>query len=94
MSSETVSLLRALVHILGRSIYDEDSIKEIVGTNSKKLLNAYNLCDGTRTQQEVVKGAKLDPGNFSRTLVRWIQKGIVHRIDSGDRITLLHVFPI
>ena len=94
MSSETVSLLRALIHISGRSVYDEDGVREIVSPKSKKLLNAYNLCDGTRTQQDVVKRAKLDSGNFSRTLVRWIQKGIVHRIESGDRVTLLHVFPV
>lgn len=94
MSSEMISLLRALVQITGRTIYDDDGIKNIIGAKNKKLLKAYNLCDGTRTQQEVVKAAKLDPGNFSRTVVRWKKEGIVFRIDHGDCVNLLHVFPL
>lgn len=94
MSNEISSLLRALVQLSGRAIYDEETIVNIIGPKSKKLKSAYNMCDGTRTQREVTKAVGLDSGNFSRTVTRWIQKGIIFRLDYGDRITLMHVFPV
>jgi hypothetical protein len=48
-------------------------LREIVG--SGRYVDAYNLCDGTRTQAEVDKVAKVDQSPFSRTSSRWIQGG-------------------
>ena len=70
------------------------SCSRLFGTQSKNLLLAYNLCDGTKTQQEIARAAKLDTGNFSRTVGRWIEAGIVFRVESGDKDTLLHIYPI
>lgn len=94
MSGEIVSLLRALVGLTGRAAFSEEDLLEIIGQKSNKLLVAYNLCDGTRTQQEISGKTKLDSGNFSRTVGRWIEAGIVFRIEAEDKITLLHVYPL
>lgn len=94
MSGEVTSLLRALVGLTGRAAFSEEDLLEIIGKKSNKLLVAYNLCDGTRTQQEIARESKLDPGNLSRSMGRWIDAGIVFRIEGEDKITILHVYPL
>lgn len=94
MDRETTSLLYALIRLMGRLAFDEDSLRELIGTKSKKLFDAYNLCDGTKTQQEIAKVAKLDSGNFSRTVQRWIDFGFVFKINNNEKITLLNVYPL
>src|SRR6266545_4901508 len=51
-------LLRILVQLNGRQAFPAEMLRGIVG--SGKCVVAYNLCDGSRTQAEVVKEAKVD----------------------------------
>ena len=60
----------------------------------EKQLRAYNLCDGSRTQADIAKELGLDPGNFSKTLTRWIDEGIVIRIGEKRESRPLHVYPL
>lgn len=99
MQNNTDALLRILIALTGRAVFAEELVFEIVAGASgmgsgTKQLNAYNLCDGSHTQADVARMAKLDAGNFSRTLNRWIASGIVFRIGDGREATLLHVFPL
>jgi predicted transcriptional regulator len=59
-----------------------------------KQLKAFNLCDGTRTQGEIAKELSLDPANFSKTITRWAELGIVIRITEGRSVTPVHVYPL
>ncbi len=96
MDSEGKSLLRALLSVTARLAFTEAQVSAIVAptASQKKQIKAFNACDGTKSQGEVAKNLKLDHGNFSRTVKRWVEAGVVHRItiDGDDR--LLHVFPI
>ena len=59
-----------------------------------KQVRAYSLCDGTRSQTDIAKALTLVAGNFSRTVSRWIDSGIVFRLGEGREAKLLHVYPL
>lgn len=91
-SSDIVAtLLRAQLNLLGRMAFKDDALEQLVGKANRE---AYNLCDGTRTQAEIVKAKKLDQGNFSRAVNRWIEAGVLLKIPDGKDSKLQHLFPI
>jgi hypothetical protein len=85
-------LLRILIQLNARQAFPAESLRGIVG--SGKYLDAYNMCDGSRTQAEIVKAAKVDQGQFSRTSSRWIQEGVLFKLGAGRDTTLLHLYPL
>jgi hypothetical protein len=91
------TLLRALLSVTARQAVPPPKLSKMLapqGAKSKKQLRAYSLCDGTRTQAEVAKALKLDQGNFSRTVGRWIDTGVLFRLGSGRDAKLLHLYPL
>ncbi len=86
-------LLACAIQIMGRLAIPADKVLEVVG-NKKKLIDAYNLCDGTRTQSEVVKKLRLDQGSFSTTSNRWVKNGVAFWIGEGKETRLLHLYPL
>lgn len=87
-------LLKAIVGLLARQTFSVSDVLQVIGPDKETQFKAYNLCDGTRSQSDIAKECKLDGGNFSRTLSRWVDEGIVIRLDENGGQTLLHVFPI
>jgi hypothetical protein len=96
MSENTEALLRAVLSVTGRQAFPPDRLVEIVlfkGAGGKQL-QAFNMCDGTKGQAEIAKALKIDSGNFSRTVSRWIDAGIVFRLGEGRDAKLLHVYAL
>lgn len=91
-TSET--LLRAIWMTVGRTTFPVERVLQIVAPreDSNKNFAAYNLCDGNTPQADIAKKAKLDKGNLSRSLARWIEAGIVIRI--GKDQLPLHIYPL
>jgi hypothetical protein len=89
MSDETNDLLRILIELTARKTHSDRKVRELVGNN----MVAYNLCDGMRTQADVVRELKLNQGNFSRAATRWMAAGILFRI-GGPKGKLLHAYPL
>ena len=48
-----------------------------------KQLRAFNLADGSRSQNDIARQAKVDQGNFSRTTARWVENGVAFWIGEG-----------
>jgi hypothetical protein len=96
MADVTSDLLRALLTVTARAVFPVEKLAGIVQSvgAGEKQLAAYNLCDGNRKQAEIAKALSLDAGNFSRTVGRWIDAGIVFRLGEGRDATLMHVYPI
>lgn len=87
--------LRAILAILARQAIAPARLAEIIGTTAgEKQHRAFNLCDGTRTQAEVARELGLDPSNFSKTLARWVNEGIVVRIGDNRDARPMHVYPL
>lgn len=82
---KAAQMLEFAVSLLGRIAFKDVELKQIIlsGGGGEKQLKAYNLCDGTRTQGEIAKAVKLDPGSFSRTVSRWESAGIAKRLGAG-----------
>ena len=91
--SRMEGLLQCLVQVIGRAAIPEEKVREIVGKGGKQI-KAFNLCDGTLTQSQIAKKCSLDAGNFSRTIARWIESGIVFPLSEGHEIGLLRVYPL
>jgi len=86
-------LLECLIHVIGRAAIKPGDVTDIVG-RGRKQIRAYNLCDGTLTQNKVAEKVGLDQGNFSRSVNRWVKGGIMFRFEEGNEVRLLHVYPI
>ncbi|WP_125461520.1 MULTISPECIES: helix-turn-helix domain-containing protein [Rhodomicrobium] len=94
MSSETY--LRAILSMVARQALPPDQLAKIVApsTSQHAQLLAYNMCDGTRSQGDIAKASNIDPGNFSRTVARWIDAGALFRIGDARDAKLLHLYPL
>jgi predicted transcriptional regulator len=90
----TESLLRAILMTVGRTAFRPKDVYRIVTpyARSEKNLKAYNLCDGRTPQHEIAQRAKLDKGQLSRAITKWIEAGVVVRV--GDEELPLHVYPL
>jgi DNA-binding MarR family transcriptional regulator len=88
------ALLKAILATVARTTFPPEVLYKIVAptTGSNKQLIAYNLCDGETPQAEIGKKAKLDPGNLSRLITKWIEAGIVVRV-GAERLPL-HIYPL
>lgn len=89
------TFLRAILATVARQTFPPSRILEIMGAAAgEKQHRAFNLCDGSRTQGDIAKELGLDPGNFSKTLNRWIDEGIVIRVGENREARPLHVYPL
>jgi DNA-binding MarR family transcriptional regulator len=87
--------LRAILATVARQTFPPAEILKIMGPNAgEKQFRAYNMCDGTRTQAEIAKELALDSGNFSKSLGRWIDAGIVIRVGEGRDVRPVHLYPL
>ena len=91
--SELEDLLRVLIRLNARLAFPEDALRDRIG-ESKQLLEAYNLCDGSRSQADVVKELKMDQGQFSRAAGKWVEEGILFKLGSGRDVKLFHLYPV
>jgi DNA-binding MarR family transcriptional regulator len=87
------TFLRAILATVARQTFSPVKILEIIGPGEKQH-RAFNLCDGEKTQAEIAKELGLDPGNFSRTVTRWVDEGIAIRAGKKGDTRPLHVYPL
>jgi len=89
------AFLRAILATVARQTFSPSRIVEIIGaTAGEKQHRAFNLCDGSRGQGDIAKELGLDPSNFSKSLNRWIDEGIVIRVGEKREARPLHVYPL
>ncbi len=94
--SNSDAYLRAILGVMARGMIPPNELASQVGVGATKTkqLAAYNLCDGTLSQGEIAKAAGLDAGNFSRTVSRWSEDGLIVRTESDGQLRLVHLYPI
>jgi hypothetical protein len=90
----TDALLKGILATMGRTAFPPELLHKIVAptSGSDKQVLAYNLCDGETPQAEIGKKAKLDKGNLSRSIARWIEAGVVIRVGADGHP--LHLYPL
>ena len=90
----TEALLRGTLATVARTTYPPVVLYKIVappGASDKELL-ADNLCDVETPQAEIGRKAKIDHGNLSRLIAKWVEAAIVIRV--GDDGYPMHVHPL
>jgi len=90
----TDALLKGIFAIVGRTAFPPEALHKIVAptVGSAKQILAYNLCDGETSQTEIGKKAKLDAGNLSRSIAKWVEAGVMVRV--GAEELPLHLYPL
>lgn len=90
------TLLRAIFSMSARQVFSEDAVRQIIAPkgSGETQIAAYNMCDGTMMQGEIARTLKLDQGNFSRTVARWIEAGVVIKLGEKNEAKLLHIYPL
>lgn len=94
--SNAEAYLRAILGVVSRQAIppEELAAQVAVGATKAKQIEAFNLCDGSLTQGEIAKKVGLDPGNFSRTMARWADDGLVVRTEINGQMRPVHLYPI
>ncbi|MGE3366819.1 MAG: MarR family transcriptional regulator [Rhizobiaceae bacterium] len=92
MANEEI-YLKGILATVARQAFPPDRLVELVGARNggEKQANAYNMCDGSRSQSEIAKALGLDTSNFSKMIQRWVDQGIVIKLGDGRPV---HVYPI
>lgn len=95
MSKDEV-YLRAILATVARQTFSLGDILTQVAprSGSEKQVAAYNLCDGTRSVTQIASEAKLDASNLRKSINRWVDAGIVIKIEDGQEVHPVHVYPI
>jgi hypothetical protein len=90
----TDAILKGILATVGRTAFPPDKLYKIVAPTkgSAKQVLAYNLCDGETPQAEIGKRAKLDRGNLSKTIAKWVEAGVVVRVGADGHP--LHLYPL
>jgi hypothetical protein len=94
-NSET--LLRAILAAVARTTFPPEVLHEIITSGrsgAEKQVEAYNLCDGRKSQAKIADAAGIDRSNFNKSLSRWIEAGIILRLGEGRDAHPVHVYPL
>ncbi len=94
--NEEKELLKGIFHLVGRIAFNEQKLIDIITSKKAgpKQVKAFNLCDGTKTLGEIAKESGIEPGNFSKTVNRWVSEGILVKLVDGKTVRPLHLFPV
>jgi hypothetical protein len=90
----TDSLLKGILATVARGAFPPDVLRKIVAptAGSTKQILAYNFCDGETSQSEIRRKTKLDSGNLSRSIAKWVEAGVVVLV--GPDEFPMHVYPL
>ena len=87
--------LRATMSLIARQTFSPEKLRELVSARgTEKILRAFNMCDGKKSQTEIATNLKIDAGQFSRTVKQWLDDGIVIKIGDRKSARLVHVYPL
>lgn len=88
------TLLKGILATVARAAFPPEVLYKIVAptVGSAKQVLAYNLCNGETPQNKIGEKAKLDRGNLSRLIGKWVETGIVIRV-GADQLPL-HLYPL
>lgn len=88
------TLLKELLATTGRMVFSPEDVLKIVAptSGSEKQIDAFNLCDGDTPQGVICKKVGIDSGNFSRSISRWVEEGVMFRV--GPDEYPLHIYPL
>jgi len=97
---ELIKQNKFIISLLGRMIFPEEKLIEIIQKNSKKpkeILKAYNLCDGKLSQSEIAKRSGVAGTSLGQAILKWKKNGIILVEDSqkkGEEIKPMRLYEV
>ena len=90
------SYLRAILSTVARQAFPPSRLVELLAPTSRgeKQVAAYNLCDGEHTQSQIASAVGIDKSDLSKAIAKWIEHGIVFRVNDGTEKKPVHVYPL
>jgi len=88
--------LRAVMATVARQTFPPERLIKIVAPSGGKQrqCEAFNMCDGKTTQKEICDKLKLDAGNLSKAITRWVDEGVMVKVEAKNNMFPVHVYPI
>ena len=89
-----------IISLLGRIAFPEDKLRKIITKKSKKpkhMIDAYNLCNGNLTTNQIAKKVGIDNSVLNKATVKWEKMGIITNLGErgkGKTILPLHLYSI
>jgi hypothetical protein len=92
----TDGYLKAILGTMARQAFPPNVVADLVAPkgSGEKQIAAYNLCDGEHTQAEIASAVRIDKANLSRSISRWIDHGILFRLNIGGDMRPVHIYPL
>ena len=98
MSDQIEKQNELIISLLGKLVYKNNELKELVMKGSKKpneMVSAYNLCDGKTTITEISKKSHVTIAALSFAVDRWEELGIIYKkMGKGNQVWPLRLFKI
>lgn len=89
----TDELLKVIIALAARIAVPPERLREIVSPRGAgKYVDAYNLCDGTRSLSDVAREAGVDKSNLNKSVSRWVDEGVLFKIGDARNSALLHIY--
>ncbi|OLC63410.1 hypothetical protein AUH73_02300 [archaeon 13_1_40CM_4_53_4] len=76
-------MLEAVIGILGRSVFPEDKLRDMVTKykkNPEQYVRGYNLCDGEHAVIDIAKEIGVAGPTLSPILTDWKDRGIIYEV--------------
>ncbi|RVA58366.1 MarR family transcriptional regulator [Mesorhizobium sp. M7A.F.Ca.US.001.01.1.1] len=87
--------LKAMMSLVARQTFSPERLAELVTpVANTKTYEAFNLCDGSRTQNEIATLLKTDQGQLSRSIKRWVDEGVMIKVTEDGKDRPVHVYPV
>jgi len=85
---ELIKQNKFIISLLGRMVFPEEKLIEIIQKNSKKpkeILKAYNLCNGKLPLREIAKKSGVADTSLGQAILKWKKNGIILVEDSQGK---------
>lgn len=96
MANPEYPILRAILATVARQTFPPGALYKLVvpKAGAEQNVDAYNLCDGTRTVTDIAKELKIDAANLRKRILRWAEEGIVVRVEQDKATYPVHLYPL
>lgn len=96
MNSPEYPILRAILATISRQTFPPGALYKLVvpKAGAEQNVDAYNLCDGTRTVTDIAKELAIDAANLRKRILRWAEEGIVVRVEQDKSTYPVHLYPL
>lgn len=96
MASTENPILRAILATIARQTFPPGALYKLVvpKAGAEQNVEAYNLCDGTRTVADIAKELKIDAANLRKRILRWAEEGVIVKVEQDKATYPVHLYPL